>query len=188
MRPSSYNSCFFGGLALTARGNRYIHVAALGKLAPDLHERLQSAAVRAGLSADTEFNVIKIDEAGKQISLLYYEHFFESPFPALRSSVIVNLPSGRVKRLRYDLSDNPPILHRKELLLPPDHPQTPLFAALTEHLEAAGLLRDTRRIGLVRQWQERLAAAGDEVRDQPTRGIERCCAAEVFLLRKETIL
>lgn len=147
------------------KGNRYVHIAALGKLDADLRERVQLAATQAGLKEDTEFNVIKIDEEGNQISLLYYEDFFDSPFPALQSSFVVNVASGRSKRLRYGLSDNPPILHRKELLLPADHPQTPLFAALTQQLEAAGLFRDARRIGFAREWQERLQSAGYEVHD-----------------------
>jgi DNA phosphorothioation-associated putative methyltransferase len=154
-----------GMIGKQVKGKRYVHVAALGELDPDLRERVQRAATQTGFSVETEFNVIKIDEAGNQISLLHYENFFDSPFPALQSSFVVNLASGRIKRLRYDLSGNPPILHRKELLLPIDHPQAPLFAALTQQLEAAGLLRDTRRIGFAREWQARLQSAGYEVRD-----------------------
>lgn len=142
------------------KGNLYFHVDALEGLEPHVRERVQLAATRAGLSADAEFNVIKIDEAGRQISLLYYEHFFDHPFPALQRSCVVDLASGRTKHLRYDLSDNPPILHRKELLLLPEHPQAQLFAALTQQLEAAGLFREARRIGFAREWQSRLQAAG----------------------------
>jgi DNA phosphorothioation-associated putative methyltransferase len=145
--------------------NLYYHVTALEELDPRIREQVQCATEQAGLKAETDFNVIKIDEAGGQVSPLYYEQFFESPFPALQRSCVVDVSSGRTKRLRYDLSGNPPILHRKELLLPPDHPQVPLFAALTQQLEAAGLLRDARRIGFAREWQERLQAAGYAVRD-----------------------
>lgn len=133
------------------KGNFYFHVTALEGLEPPLRERVQLAAARAGLEPETGFNVIKIDEAGRRISLLQYEQFFEHPFPALQCSCVVDLSSGRVKYLRSDLSENPPILHRKELLLPATHPHTPLFAALTRQLEAAGFLRDTRRIGFARQ-------------------------------------
>lgn len=147
------------------KGNRYVHVMALEEIDPDLRERVQLVATQAGLSADTEFNVVKIDEGGRRISLLSYDQFFEVPFPALRQSCVVNLASGRTKRLQYDLSGNPPILHRKELLLPADHPQVPLFAALTQQLEAAGLFHDTRRIGFAREWRERLRSSGYEVRN-----------------------
>lgn len=152
-------------LGKQVKGNRYFHVVALEKLEPHLREQVQFAVTRTSLSAETEFNVIKIDESGNQISLLDYEHFFDSPFPVLKRSYVVNLVSGSTKCLSYDPSKNPPILHRKELLLPHDHPQVPLFAALTQQLEAAGLFRDTRRIGFAREWQERLQSAGYEVRD-----------------------
>src|SRR5215813_357594 len=147
------------------KGNLYFHIAALASLDPRVREPVQFAAMQASLDPEAEFNVIKIDEEGKRISLLYYEHFFDSPFPALQRSCIVDLASDRIKHLRYNLSDNPPILHRKELLLPPDHPQVPIFEALTQQLEAAGLFQDSRRIGFAREWQERLHSAGYEVRD-----------------------
>ncbi|MGE4094294.1 MAG: DNA phosphorothioation-associated putative methyltransferase, partial [Candidatus Binatia bacterium] len=130
-----------------------------------VREQVQQAARHAGLETAAEFNVIKIDDEGQRISLLYYENFFEDPFPALQRSCVVDLISGQTKPLRYDLSANPPILHRKELLLPHDHPQVPLFAALTAQLEAAGLFRNARQIGFARQWHDRLQSAGYAVRD-----------------------
>jgi DNA phosphorothioation-associated putative methyltransferase len=145
------------------KGHLYFHVSALGLLDPSLRERVQLAAAWVGPSADAEFNVIKIGEAGQQISLLSYKDFFANPFPELQRSCVVDLTSGRTKHLRYDRSDNPPILHRKELLLPPDHPEVQLFATLTQQLEVAGLFRDARRIGFARVWKERLHTAGYEV-------------------------
>src|SRR5262249_30683688 len=132
------------------KGNRYFHISALEVLDSPLGERIQLAATRASLSADVGFNVVKIDEEQDQISLLYYEHFFDNPFPALQRSCVLDLTSGRTKHFRYDLSDNPPILHRKELLLLPDHPQVQIFTNLTQQLETAGLFRDARRIGFAR--------------------------------------
>lgn len=147
------------------KGNLYVHVAALEELDSHLRERIRLAAARASLTPEADFNVIKIDEEANRISLLHYEYFFDNPFPALKRSCVVDLLSGRIKRLNYEQSDNPPILHRKELLLPTDHPQTPLFTALTQQLEAAGLFRDPRRIGFAREWQERLQSAGYEIRE-----------------------
>src|SRR5215510_11399882 len=147
------------------KGNLYFHVTTLEGLDPCVRKCVQFAAARASLDPEAGFNVIKISEEGNRMSLLYYEHFFDNPFPALKRSCVVDLASGRTKQFRYDLSGNPPILHRKELLLPPTHPQAPLFAALTRQLEAAGLFQASRRIGFARQWQERLQSAGYEVRD-----------------------
>ncbi|TVQ96446.1 MAG: hypothetical protein EA399_15865, partial [Desulfovibrionales bacterium] len=55
---------------------------------------------------------------------------------------------------------NPPILHRKELLLPLDDPRREEFARLTEALEADGLFKNTKRIGYRRQWEVLLAEKG----------------------------
>lgn len=153
------------GLGKNVRGDVYVHVSALAALRPHVREQVHRATTRAKLAAETEFNVIKINGQRTKISLLYYPEFFENPFPALQRSCVVDIESGDIKHLCYDLSNNPPILHRKELLLPPDHPQAPTFAALTQQLESLGLFQDSRRIGFARQWQERLQSAGYEVRD-----------------------
>ena len=60
----------------------------------------------------------------------------------------------------YTRQPNPPILHRKELLLPLDDPRRDEFAHLTEVLEADGLFQDSRRIGYRRQWEALLAEKG----------------------------
>jgi len=151
------------GTGKQVRNDLYIHIEVCPELDSEIRKQIDLAVTRANLSRGTDFNVIKINSQEGQISFLYYTEFFDNPFPSLQRSCVVNLGSGHVKRLRYDLSDNPPILHRKELLLPADHPQVPIFAALTQQLEAAGLFRDTRRIGFAREWQKRLQAAGFEV-------------------------
>ena len=99
-------------LGKQVKGNRYFHVVALEELEPHLREQVQYAVARYGLSIETEFNVIKIDEAGNQISLLDYEDFFDKLFPALKRSYVVNLVSGPTKCLSYDSANNPPILWR----------------------------------------------------------------------------
>jgi hypothetical protein len=63
----------------------------------------------------------------------------------------------------YQESLNPPILHRKELLLPPGHPARPQFQALTASLEALGVFQTAAPIGFKRQWTELLADAGYSV-------------------------
>ncbi|NEX18457.1 MAG: hypothetical protein C1943_18105 [Halochromatium sp.] len=60
----------------------------------------------------------------------------------------------------YADSLNPPILHRKELLLPAEHPRLEEYRALTEAAESIGLFEETTRIGYRRQWLERVRAAG----------------------------
>jgi hypothetical protein len=89
------------------------------------------------------------------VSLLLYE-----PFPALLSSVKVDLESGVTARTDYRGRKNPPILHRKELLLAPDDPRLPAFRAPTATAEEFGLFRESNKIGARAAWQARIEAAG----------------------------
>ena len=112
-------------------GNLYFHVTTLERFVPHVREQVQQVVRQATLETEAEFNVIKFDEETQKISLLFYENFFDNPFPTLQRSCVVDVVSGRVKQLYYNVSKNPPVLHRKELLLPSDHPGVSRFAALT---------------------------------------------------------
>lgn len=133
----------------------YLHRAALSAL-PEAGRTLVSAAAR--VAAWDAWNVVRVEEGGR-VSLLEYESFEEHPFPALLESRLVDVDS-KVARRDYRASVNPPILHRKELLLPPDHPRIAEFAALTAALEAKGLFDDANRIGTRQAWAVRLREAG----------------------------
>jgi DNA phosphorothioation-associated putative methyltransferase len=65
-----------------------------------------------------------------------------------------------VSHRTYADSLNPPILHRKELLLPAEHPRRAEYAALTAACESIGLFDDPRRIGYRRQWQQLMRERG----------------------------
>ena len=60
----------------------------------------------------------------------------------------------------YTVTANPPILHRKETFLPPDHPLYDRFARLTRQEERHGLLASAAGIGTRSAWENRLADAG----------------------------
>jgi hypothetical protein len=60
---------------------------------------------------------------------------------------------------------NPPVLHRKELLLPHVHPDGPAFVSLTTLAESIGLFDDPVRIGFRRQWEELVASKGYSIID-----------------------
>lgn len=116
------------------------------------------------LFSEIKFNVYKVSKDKGSVSLLYYPDFFAASFPELSHSYYYDLKiSKNDKALSF--KKNPPILHRKELLLPPDHPDIPKFAALTRQLEEAGLFKDSRKIGYKKQWEERLFNAGYKVED-----------------------
>ena len=65
----------------------------------------------------------------------------------LLASTRVDFPTGAVSRTDYRKRISPPILHRKELLLPPDDPRLPKFRALTAAAEEHGLFREPNKIG-----------------------------------------
>lgn len=135
-------------------GALYVHRDALSLLG-SAAERVKEAE-RA--TAPLEWNVAKIEK--KSVSLLLYESFDKSAFPALLASTKVDLSSGETTSTDYRGRANPPILHRKELLLPPDDSRLPAFRALTAAAEEHGLFKDSNRIGTRKAWETRLAEAG----------------------------
>ena len=99
-----------------------------------------------------------------RLSFLSYSDFFDVAHPALRSALSVDLLTGKSLVSDYRNSLNPPILHRKELLLPPGHESIPTFAALSAAEEEAGLYHDTSAIGFRQNWERLLAERGDRHR------------------------
>lgn len=146
-------------------GYTYLHVVGLNTVGENVRKEIRKAARRVSIKTGRDFNVVKLKRNGAQISFLYYERFFDDPFPALTCSYTVDLSSKKINRRSYEQSNNPPILHRKELLLPPLHPEISGFQALTQQLEVANLFQDSRRIGFAREWHKRLTMAGYKVED-----------------------
>ena len=145
-------------------GALYLHVSALERASETRRRAVDRAAHLAGI-ADSAFNVVKIQgKSPTRVSLLAYEDFDQNPFPALLEGWTVDLKEKRSVRRSYRNSGNPPILHRKELLLAADDPRRDTFARLTDELERRGLFEKPHLIGFRRQWERRLADAGISVR------------------------
>jgi hypothetical protein len=102
--------------------NTYVHVEALSGLSDQAIERVRSAETVAGIERSKNYNIVRMHGDGGTLALLSYPRFFEDPFPALQESWLVDLSVGSVRHRTYADSLNPPILHRKELLLPSDDP------------------------------------------------------------------
>ena len=130
----------------------YFHIDAGPELNPAWTARWNEAERLAGVQRGHHYNLIRIDVEGPHLALLNYPGFLDEPFPALRESWLVNLEQQTVSYRSYADSLNPPILHRKELLLPTDHPRRAEYAALTEAAESIGLFDQPTRIGYQRQW------------------------------------
>ena len=163
----------------------YVHVCAVEALAGALTEALPRAEKAAQVRRPDGYNVIRFDPTAEQVAFLSYPGFFEDPFPVLRESWRVDLTTGKVGHRTYVDSLNPPILHRKELLLSEDHPRRAEFAALTEACEAVGLFDQPTRIGYRRQWEQlvreqgyrvvghQLVPIGNDEGDEPGAGEEQ---------------
>jgi DNA phosphorothioation-associated putative methyltransferase len=138
----------------------YAHI----ELVPSLPEPRRALVSRAenitGLRAGSDYNVVKLEAGGKFLSLLHYPEFFDDPFPALESAWRVDVETGTVSFRTYRESRNPPIIHRKEALLPPDHAQVAEFAAITQAAETVGLFDDTIRIGFREAWRHLISERG----------------------------
>lgn len=135
-----------------------MHRSAVDHLEASANEKLSLALQR--VPEDFQWSVLKISGQDDQtLSFLDYQEFSAVAFPELRASLLVNLAEVGVKLRKYsDL--NPPILHRKELLLAPDHPLRDDFATLTKSLESKGLFKNMASKGTRRVWMETLAEAG----------------------------
>jgi DNA phosphorothioation-associated putative methyltransferase len=137
----------------------YVHALALDYLDASLADLVREALdICAESVAST--NVFKVDSKNRVVSCLNYPGFFEQPFPELSESWRIHLEHKRVSYRTYHESLNPPILHRKELLLPPDHPRRCEYEHLTAQAEQIGLFSDTTTIGFRRTWEARIRQAG----------------------------
>ncbi|MCG5534250.1 DNA phosphorothioation-associated putative methyltransferase [Halorhodospira sp. 9621] len=138
-------------------GSVYYHRSAVKLLESSWRDLVARAEECAGYPA---WNVVRLGRDSDDLSLLHYPHFDEEPIPALAASVRVRISAGRHERREYASDGNPPVLHRKELLLPPDHPERPACQEVTEALEEAQLLTPASSIGRQQQWEERLRSRG----------------------------
>jgi len=122
----------------------------------ELRAAVDEARALARLDADA-FQIVKFALRGWRLSLLAYPGFFAEPFPSLAASWAVDLGARAVTPRAYAGDGNPPILHRKEAMLPPDHPRVAELAELTAAAERLGLFSDAKAIGLRKPWEARLA-------------------------------
>ncbi len=148
----------------------YLHVDALPAQADSLEmdgllEALAAAEALAQVRRGQHFNLIRVEASGNTLALLHYPGFADDPFPALAASWRVDLDAGTVGFRTYADSLNPPILHRKELLLAADDPRRAGWAGLTAACESVGLFDDPRRIGYRRQWAQLVRERGYRVVD-----------------------
>ncbi|MEZ8914074.1 DNA phosphorothioation-associated putative methyltransferase [Vibrio lentus] len=140
----------------------YLHRDALIALPEQLQNFIPAVAEAVSLP-DEQWNLIKLFKNEFRLSLLYYPDFYTDSYPALEQSLNVDLSKLSHKITRYDSSDNPPILHRKETMVLPDSEYYEHFTSLTREGESAGLYENSRLIGFKRSWHNLIQKKGYEL-------------------------
>jgi DNA phosphorothioation-associated putative methyltransferase len=139
-------------------GACYLARQTIEHLPTNLKELIEHLSNQIGFNV--AFNVLKISWADFAVSFLDYEDFETAAHPVLGESVRVCLATGKVRRTSFVEHINRPILHRKETLLPPDHPDAPKLRALTSAEEQAGLFDESKTIGFEQNWKRLLENRG----------------------------
>jgi len=136
----------------------YVHHSAVESLSPLL--RVYEGCARSYLGEIEGANVVKLHRFSGKVSYLVYPDFDSDPHPALLRSVKLAMRTQELDCYDYSSISNPPILHRKETFLDPEHPLFEKCARLTRQEENLGLLDESRTIGTKQAWAERLREAG----------------------------
>lgn len=150
-------------LGKSIAGRKYAHYSLLESLSESERGLVGAATQIAQLRGGEHYDVIRLDPRNHEVSLLRYPDFFEDPFPALAASWRVHVPTAAVRYRDYSRSLNPPILHRKELMLPASYPHIAQLESVTKLAESIGLFDDPVRIGFQQQWRELVASKGYEI-------------------------
>ena len=150
-------------LRATGRGKHlgyfsYYHVTMLARL-PEVKKRFDTLR-RSIYKHSFEFNVVKLNQRSR-ISFLRYENF-DNPFPTLLAALSCDLARRSARHIDFTARRNPPILHRKELLLPEEDPRVAEATRITAHLERQGAFSNPTTIGTRDGWQRQLLALGIE--------------------------
>ena len=141
----------------------YIHRTALEHESIRLYEL--SKAVARALKLGDDWDLVKLFRKEHKISLLSYPTFYKESYPALQMSSLVDLSKLSLKQTSYSDSENPPILHRKELMVLTTDPHYDHFCKLTLEGEKAGLYTNAFKIGFRQSWLRTIEEAGYELKD-----------------------
>lgn len=137
----------------------YVHISILqnSKLL-EFIDRIQTALKQTSF----EWSIAKFSKRSFQFSLLAYPDFDNEAYPELTTSLFVDLTKKHHRINDYSKSDNPPVLHRKELMVTSSYPFYEEFVLITQEGELAGLYENTRSIGFKLGWEATIQKAGYE--------------------------
>ena len=137
----------------------YIHQSAIGLLPAQLATFVLKITKALKINSK-QWQLLKLYKRDFKLTLLSYPTFFDEPYPSLSKSYTVDLSKLTVREANYGKSDNPPILHRRETFVAPDHPQIDFFSSFRQEGEAIGLYENTRIIGFKQSWERVIRRKG----------------------------
>lgn len=129
----------------------YLHKSALA-YAPDKLVKFIYAVAAALKVTEDQWDLVKLAKNSFRLSLLHYPDFFTESYPALKTAITIDLEKLSHRITQYQQQDNPPILHRKETMISPEHECYNTFKSITEEGEQAGLYEKPRLIGFQQTW------------------------------------
>ena len=138
-------------------GDLYVHKTAVKYLQTE-DKTLVADLAKSLIGDEKKWNVVRISQ--DNVAFLHYPNFDELPFPVLQSSTRIDLFDDQKTTRDFSRYSNPPILHRKELLLPPSNKNRTTFEGLTKSLDELGVFYDPHKIGFKDQWEQRLRQHG----------------------------
>ena len=140
----------------------YVHHTALSRL-PSLLRVYEGCARQLTGTVD-DATLVKLHRERPKISYLTYPDFDRAGHPVLTHVIIADLSRLAIYHRSYRASENPPILHRKELFVSDEHPLKRRFARLTRKEEELGLFVHGDRIGTRDGWYSVLKCRGVDVK------------------------
>ncbi|MCY4029316.1 MAG: DNA phosphorothioation-associated putative methyltransferase [Acidobacteria bacterium] len=140
----------------------YVHHTAVSRLPPLL--RVYEGCGRQLAGSVEGLTLIKLGRRQPKVSYLVYPDFDRVGHPALAEAVVSDLARLNLQHRDYRRASDPPILHRKDLLVAADHPCRRLFARLTTQEESFGLLNTGRPIGNQGAWESLLRDRGVSIK------------------------
>lgn len=133
-------------------------------------------------------NVVKFSLQEAKISYLVYGDFDRVAHPLLLERMDVYVSRLRVSYQDYRQSDNPPILHEKDLLVGPDYPLREKFAQLSQKERDRGLLDDYGPIRTQRGWEKCLEQHCSLVKGHQLFWRKDCDSYKLNFLKSQTNL
>ncbi len=112
------------------------------------------------------WNLLKLYKRDFKITLLNYPDFDTYAYPALHTSITIDVEEQTKRKANYQQSENPPILHRKETFVLANYPLIDVFKAITAEGVAIELYKNTKTIGFKQQWQKLIKRRGYQLNSE----------------------